>query len=88
MMEYSLSLYLTFIPILLLINNSTFVLGNICIFCILNNIFLYEKHAPLSTCLEYFTVNKVSRLTDFNNGIKEFFLLLAFTPNRLLYFLT
>ena len=70
-MEYSLSLYLTFIPILLLISNSTFTLGNIFIFSILNNIFLYEKHAPLSTCLVYFTVSKISRLTDFNNGIKE-----------------
>ena len=56
------------------------------IFCILNNIFLYEKHALLSTCLVYFTVSKVSKLID--RGLNEFFLLLAFTPKRLLYFST
>ena len=88
MTEYNLSLYLTFMTILLLISNSTLLLGNMLIFCILKRIFLYEKHAPLSTCLVYFTVSKVSRLIDLIRGTKEFLSLFAFTPNLLLYFFT
>ena len=56
------------------------------IFSILKLTLLREKHAPLSTVLLYLTVSKVSKLTDFNSGIKAFLLSFGFTLNCLLYF--